>query len=303
MSGQVPTKIVLKSTTKMSLNDRFTSIQQHARPQPQPTVQNIRTNMVAQQQASAANRRLAQQLAHRPGVNMNMNSMNQYPGPRGGGRGMGMDNMNMGGIGMNNMGGMGMNNMGGMGMNNMGGMNMPPPQQEQRSLKQRLGKANVKARLNLDAVGRGAGMMMRGGRGQMNFSRGGPRGGFRGQGQGAAPMMRGRGGRGLPRGMNPGFRGQRGVRGGGRGMMRGGFNRGRGAAGGGLPRGGGGGGFRGQGQRGNRGRGGRGRGRGRGGPGGNVSQAQLDNQLDEYMSKTKSHLDTELDSYMAEANP
>ena len=64
------------------------------------------------------------------------------------------------------------------------------------------------------------------------------------------------------------------------------------------------GGFRGQGMRG-RGRGMRGgRGRGRGGPREpGVSKEQLDNQLDEYMSKTKSYLDAELDTYMAEANP
>lgn len=48
----------------------------------------------------------------------------------------------------------------------------------------------------------------------------------------------------------------------------------------------------------------RGRGRGRGGnrQGGGFSKEQLDNQLEEYMSKTKSHLDTELDAYMAEAD-
>ena len=34
-----------------------------------PTVQNIRSNMAAEQQVSAANRRLAQQLANRPGIN------------------------------------------------------------------------------------------------------------------------------------------------------------------------------------------------------------------------------------------
>jgi hypothetical protein len=32
------------------------------------------------------------------------------------------------------------------------------------------------------------------------------------------------------------------------------------------------------------------------------SKEQLDNQLEEYMSKTKSHLDSELDAYMAEAD-
>ncbi|GFN93964.1 chromatin target of prmt1 protein [Plakobranchus ocellatus] len=53
-------------------------------------------------------------------------------------------------------------------------------------------------------------------------------------------------------------------------------------------------------------RGGRGmqRGRGRGGRGGSsnpsVTAQALDSQLDEYMSKTKSHLDSQLDAYMSE---
>lgn len=47
----------------------------------------------------------------------------------------------------------------------------------------------------------------------------------------------------------------------------------------------------------------RGRGRGRGGfKKEGFSREQLDNQLEEYMSKTKSHLDSELDAYMAEAD-
>ena len=44
-----------------------------------------------------------------------------------------------------------------------------------------------------------------------------------------------------------------------------------------------------------RGRGGRDRGRG-------YSKEQLDNQLEEYMTMTKSHLNQELDAYMAEAD-
>lgn len=72
--------------------------------------------------------------------------------------------------------------------------------------------------------------------------------------------------------------------------------RGRGQRGGGGDRG-----F-GRGQRGGpRGRGGRGRGQ-RGGARQGMSKEQLDNQLEEYMSKTKSHLDQELDQYMAEAD-
>lgn len=253
MTAQVPTKIVLKSTTKMSLNDRFTSIQQQTRQQ--PTVQNIRASMAAQQQASAANRRLAQQLANRPGIGM-MNMAQQQP------------------------------------------INMSPrypSQPPQRSLQQRLGKSNIKARLNLEAVGRGGGMQQGRGRGFMQWGRDG-----RGRGQSIQTprgASRGRGniqrGRGSPRGV-----GNYPVRG-GRGRGRGGFLRfpgrggnrgGRGAAG------------RGQNMRG-RGRGRGGRGRGRGGSVDQVSKEQLDNQLDEYMSKTKSYLNSELDAYMAEANP
>lgn len=60
-------------------------------------------------------------------------------------------------------------------------------------------------------------------------------------------------------------------------------------------RGGGGGGMRGN-ARGMR-RGGRGRGRG---GNTNISVQDLDNQLDEYMAKSRSHLDAELDAYMSE---
>ena len=56
-------------------------------------------------------------------------------------------------------------------------------------------------------------------------------------------------------------------------------------------------GFRGQGFRGQR-RPGRGGPRGRGG----ANKEALDNELDTYMSKTKSVLDNELDSYMASGN-
>ena len=70
------------------------------------------------------------------------------------------------------------------------------------------------------------------------------------------------------------------------------FSRGRG--GGGTPRG------RGGFQRGGRG-GARGRGRGRG-RGQGYSKETLDNQLEEYMTMTKSHLNQELDAYMADAD-
>lgn len=280
--AQVPAKIVLKSTTRMSLNDRFTNIQKS---RPAVSVQNIRAKMAAQQQASVRNRRLAQQMANRPSV-------------------------------------------------------IAALKIKRRSLKQRLGKSNVKSRLSLSVMrgrggrsrsrggrfrGRGLNMSMRGmpnrGRGS-NLSRqqsalslgmGGP--GNMDDGRNMS-LLQGRGrGRGLGR-----FRGRQRFRGG-----RGGgpySSRFRGGRGGGRSRGGRGGGGRFRSGRGSqRGmRGGRGRGGSRvsgsgGGTGGNAPggppgsggnpqlvKQELDNQLDEYMSKTKAHLDAELDAYMAQAN-
>ena len=107
-----------------------------------------------------------------------------------------------------------------------------------------------------------------------------------------------------------------GTRGGGRGgSFGGGFRRGRGLGSnmrGGVhgKRGGGGRGGVGRGGRGIQGagrgaRGGRGatrgRGRGRGQGDKPVSRDKLDEELDKYMSKTKSHLDAELDEYMKHA--
>ncbi|XP_046339899.1 chromatin target of PRMT1 protein-like isoform X2 [Haliotis cracherodii] len=271
MTSQVPAKIVLKSTTKMSLNDRFTNIQ---KTRPQTVVPNIRANMVAQQQASAKNRRLAQQLANRPGVGPMMNQ----------------PQISMPGTGV-----------------------AVAMRLKKRSLQQRLGRSNVKARLNLSAVGRGqprgGGQRgnRRGARG-MRRGRGGPPGGqmSRQQSQGS---ISGDGNMGFNQGFNQSFSPRRG----GRGMRRGGFQprggrgspsgfRGRGGRGVNRSRG------RGRFQRGGRfqGRGGRGRGQGRGAGRGAgqtpMSREELDNQLEEYMSKTKTHLDTELDAYMAEAS-
>ncbi|XP_077937395.1 chromatin target of PRMT1a isoform X1 [Gasterosteus aculeatus] len=173
-----------------------------------------------------------------------------------------------------------------------------------QSLKQRLGKSNIQARL-----GRPVGTLMRGGAA-------GGRGGMRGMSRGA---LRGRARGGVMRGALS-LRGKRvtstGVPMRGRGfagrlaMRRGGRHRGglpgrggalsRGAARGGVAvRGRGG--LRGR--AGFAGRGGRGRGRGRGVGRQAVTREQLDNQLDAYMSKTKGHLDAELDAYMAQADP
>lgn len=159
------------------------------------------------------------------------------------------------------------------------------PVQYQKSLKQRLGPSNVKARLSLG--NNTGGWVRRGGR-----QRGGFRGG-RGQQQNGSLN-------GSFRGDNRGYFRRRGY-GGGRG--RGGFSPSRGGGG----RGGGGDRGFGRGQRGGfRGRGRQGGQRGRGRGGANkqaVSKEQLDSQLDEYMAKTKNHLDHELDQYMAEGNP
>ncbi|XP_045311822.1 chromatin target of PRMT1 protein isoform X4 [Leopardus geoffroyi] len=174
---------------------------------------------------------------------------------------------------------------------------------KQKSLKQRLGKSNIQARL-----GRPIGTLARGaigGRGLPIIQRGLPRGGLRG-GRATRTLLRG--------GMS--LRGQNLLRGGRAvaprmGLRRGGV-RGRGGPGrGGLGRGAmgrGGIGGRGRGMigRGRGGFGGRGRGRGRGRGALTrpvLTKEQLDNQLDAYMSKTKGHLDAELDAYMAQTDP
>ncbi|KAE8588951.1 hypothetical protein XENTR_v10022832 [Xenopus tropicalis] len=237
MAAPSASKVVLKSTTKLSLNERFTNMLKNKQPMPV----NIRATMQQQQHmASAKNRRLAQQMENRPSVQAALKL--------------------------------------------------------KQSLKQRLGKSNIQARLGRPVGGlvrgaigmRGAGMGLRGAqRGMMRIGRGG-----RGMARGAMAMrgqnLRGRGGvarMGLRRGM-------RGRGGPGRGMMRGAMGRGGMSA-------------RGRGGM-TRGRGfvrGRGRGRGRGVARPAITKEQLDNQLDAYMSKTKGHLDAELDAYMAQADP
>ncbi|XP_053560275.1 chromatin target of PRMT1 protein isoform X1 [Bombina bombina] len=233
MAAPSASKVVLKSTTKLSLNERFTNMLKNKQPMPV----NIRATMQQQHLASARNRRLAQQMENRPSVQAALKL--------------------------------------------------------KQSLKQRLGKSNIQARLGRPVGGlprgaiglRGAGMGLRGSqRGMMRIGRGGrglPRGAMRGQ------NLRGRGG--VPRmGLRRGIRGRAGV--------------GRGLRGGSMGRGGMGG--RGRGGMLARGRGGfsRGRGRGRGSTRPALTREQLDNQLDAYMSKTKGHLDAELDAYMAQAD-
>ncbi|XP_047461142.1 chromatin target of PRMT1a isoform X2 [Mugil cephalus] len=235
-------KVVLKSTTKVSLNERFTNMLKNK----QPTAVSIRATMQQQHLASARNRRLAQQMENRPSVQAALN--------------------------------------------------------HKQSLKQRLGKINIQARL-----GRPIGALIRGGtaagRGGM---RGMTRAGLRGRGRGgvmrgALPArgkrvsvggpMRGRGSAGrLPMRKGGNHRGGAPGRGGilSRGAARGALVRGRG-------------GLRGRGSFITRVNRNRGRGRGVGRP--TVTREQLDNQLDAYMSKTKGHLDAELDAYMAQADP
>ncbi|XP_066062674.1 LOW QUALITY PROTEIN: chromatin target of PRMT1 protein [Chamaea fasciata] len=242
MAAQSAPKVVLKSTTKMSLNERFTNMLKNKQPMPV----NIRATMQQQQLASARNRRLAQQMENRPSVQAALKL-------------------------------------------------------KQKSLKQRLGKSNIQARL-----GRRAGPLARGalgGRGLALGQRGLPRGALRGRG--ARGVLRGglalrgqgllRGGRGIAPRMGLRRGGIRGRGGPGRGGL------GRGAMG----RGGIGGRGRGMAGRGRGGFGGRGRGRGRGRGSARpaLTKEQLDNQLDAYMSKTKGHLDAELDAYMAQTDP
>ncbi|KAL2076275.1 hypothetical protein ACEWY4_020071 [Coilia grayii] len=243
MASQAATKLLVKSTTKVSLNERFTNMLKNK----QPPAVNVRATMQQQNSASARNRRLAQQMENRPSVQAALH-------------------------------------------------NKPV-----RTLKQRLG---VQARL-----GRGGG-----GAGTRGFPatgfRGMVRGGVRGRGaffRGAMAfrgVARGRGGPtrlAVRRGIRQ-WGGQvsragalvsRGARTGLGGRGRGVGARGRGAFAG---RGN----FAGRG--GVRGRGGaRGRGRGWFAGRSTLTREQLDNQLDDYMSKTKGHLDAELDAYMAQA--
>ncbi|XP_069074198.1 chromatin target of PRMT1 protein isoform X3 [Pleurodeles waltl] len=128
MAAPSASKVVLKSTTKMSLNERFTNMLKNKQPMPV----NIRATMQQQQIASARNRRLAQQMENRPSVQAALKL--------------------------------------------------------KQSLKQRLGKSNIQARLGrpVGALPRGA----IGGRGAVLGPRGLARGGVRGV----------RGVRGLPRG-------------------------------------------------------------------------------------------------------
>ncbi|XP_015929537.1 chromatin target of PRMT1 protein [Parasteatoda tepidariorum] len=64
MAASLVNKIVLKNTTKMSLNERFTAYRAEA----QTVANSYRQKIQMQRQASSANLRLAQQMANRPTV-------------------------------------------------------------------------------------------------------------------------------------------------------------------------------------------------------------------------------------------
>ncbi|XP_074657654.1 chromatin target of PRMT1 protein-like isoform X2 [Tubulanus polymorphus] len=200
MSSSIPAKIVLKSTTKMSLNERFTNIQK------MPVVQNVRAQMAATTQASAKNRRLAQQMANRPAVQaalkIKQRTMQQRLGARpatpGGNAGISVKqrlNMTARGRGARPVRG--------------GGA---------QQIQQRLGSGGGVA---VGRVGRGRGV----GRGTLGI-RGALRGGqIRGRGRSATRVGRlARGGKATQRGIGRGGRGR------GRGVTRGGWGRGGGAA-------------------------------------------------------------------------
>lgn len=140
---------------------------------------------------------------------------------------------------------------------------------------------SLKSRLGSPTRGRGRGVNAKGQlKNRLGTSPTGVAGRIRGRGRGSGFGGGFRQGRGLGSNMRGGVRGKRGGSGvvrGGRGMQ----GAGRGARGGrGATRG-------------------RGRGRGRGDK--PVSKDKLDEELDKYMSKTKSHLDAELDDYMQHA--
>uniref|UniRef100_A0A6I8P1N6 Chromatin target of PRMT1 n=1 Tax=Ornithorhynchus anatinus TaxID=9258 RepID=A0A6I8P1N6_ORNAN len=68
MAAQSAPKVVLKSTTKMSLNERFTHMLKNKQPLPANARASVQQQQQQQQLASARNRRLAQQMEHRPSV-------------------------------------------------------------------------------------------------------------------------------------------------------------------------------------------------------------------------------------------
>ncbi|XP_025143588.1 chromatin target of PRMT1 protein isoform X6 [Bubalus kerabau] len=187
MAAQSAPKVVLKSTTKMSLNERFTNMLKNKQPMPV----NIRASMQQQQQlASARNRRLAQQMENRPSVQAALKLKQTFYASPDSGCGRICPSCGWASGGRCHA---------------------------TKSLKQRLGKSNIQARLGrpIGALARGA----IGGRGLPIIQRGLPRGGLRG-GRATRTLLRG----GMPlrgRGMIGRGRGGFGGRGRGRGRGRG----------------------------------------------------------------------------------
>ncbi|KAH0504905.1 Chromatin target of PRMT1 protein [Microtus ochrogaster] len=265
MEAQSGQKVVLKRTTKLSLNERFTMLLENK----QPTPVTIRDSLQQQQLASARNRRLEQQMENRPSFraaskfNQHLGDKRNIQAPLGLPRG----DLSRGAI---------------------GGRGLPPIQGGFHR-----GRGGFRR-----GRGRGRGGLLGG-----LATRSLPRGGVSFQGR--SPLLRGEQDFAAPRmdsrgGAVPG-RGGPGRRGRGRAAMgRGGIG-GRGLAV--IGQGRGNFGFRGGG-RGGRGRGNFGcRGRGRGAhtrPA--LTKEQLDKELDAYMSNTKARLDADLDAYMAEAD-
>ncbi|XP_064645259.1 chromatin target of PRMT1 protein-like isoform X3 [Lineus longissimus] len=271
MATQIPTKIVLKSTTKISLNDRFSSI---AKSPPVQQPQTVRAKMAAAQSASAKNRRLAQQMANRPSVQQALSAKLKKKSIQ----------QRLGGSTQ------GINNQGQVSVKQR--LSLPPHLQRGRggrgrgqargTLTQRLGTPRGRGQIRGGLRGRGGVAITRGrgqgfrgtfapNRGVSNYDNRhkywGNRGwsGYDNRGRGSWGNRQRFGLRGAPRGRGRGQRGAQAPR--GRGFQRGGRRGGRG---------------------------------GRGGQQKNADQ--LNSELDVYMSQTRAHLDAELDAYMAEAN-
>ncbi|XP_041501019.1 chromatin target of PRMT1 protein-like [Microtus oregoni] len=262
MDAQSEPKLVLKRTTKLSLNERFTSLVENK----QSTPVTIRSSLQQQLQGSARNRRLAQQMENRPSVQAALKLKQRLGNKRNIQAPLGLPR-------------------GDLSRGAIGGRGLPKIQGGFRR-----GRGSGRGR------GRGG---LRGGlatrslpRGGLSFQGRSPL--LRGEQDFAAPQMDSRGGavpgRGGPgrRGRGRAARGRGGI--GGRGLAVIGWGRGNFGCRG-----------RGRGGRGRGNFGCRGRGRGaRTRPA--LTKEQLDKELDAYMSNTKARLDAELDAYMAEAD-
>lgn len=269
MSG-VPGKIVLKSTTKISLTERFAGIRQNT---------------------SVYEKNAQQVKALRPTATLSNGT--GFRGPLGGANSDSPREPNYTRERVRNETQMLQRNMRqSQYMSQRPAVVAAAMKLKQRSLRTRLGTPNpvnggdVYSRLSMPVRSR-LGRVSNGNAGlDDDFpsrngggfpSRNGAFSGFRGRGRGRGGF-RGRGARGFSFGsrIRGGYRGRGGGSGGG--GFRGSFRRGGGRM---------------------RGRGGF---RGRGAPRPKVSREALDEQLDQYMSKSKMTLDSELDSYMAAAD-